>query len=74
MIYYYPLRINSIKRTFLIAKNNKGVCSIEFSGDEKKFTGMLKKVFDDDVKKSKDKLKNEVKQIQDYFEGKRKSL
>ena len=74
MTYYYPLKIKNINRTFLIAKNNKGVCSIEFSADEKKFTGMLKKVFDDDVRKSKDKLKNEIKQIQDYFGGKRKSF
>lgn len=74
MIYYYPLKIKSLNRTFLIAKNNKGICSIEFSSDEKKFTAMLAKVFDDEVKKSQDKLKNEIKQIQDYFEGKRRSF
>ncbi len=37
MVYYHELKIPELKRTFLIAKNEKGVCSVEFSNDEKKF-------------------------------------
>src|SRR5207253_9073730 len=61
-------------RTFLIAKNEKGVCNISFSDNENKFIRMLELAFDDKVIKSKDKIKNEIKQIEDYFRGKRKEF
>jgi O-6-methylguanine DNA methyltransferase len=74
LIYYYYIKIPEIKRTFLIAKNEKGVCNIEFSSDEKKFVKILKSYLNDVVKKSETKLKNEIKQIREYFAGKRKEF
>ncbi len=74
MVYYHELKIPELKRTFLIAKNEKGVCSVEFSNDEKKFVKALKSYLNDDVKKSKSKLSGEIKQIREYFAGKRKEF
>ena len=74
MVYYYNLEIPELKRTFLIAKNEKGVCNIEFSNDEKKFVKILKTYLNDEVKKSKAKLAPEIKQIREYFAGKRKDF
>jgi methylated-DNA-[protein]-cysteine S-methyltransferase len=74
MIYYYPIKLDSIKKTFLVAKNKDGICSISFSADEKKFVKSLELYLGDEVKKSKPKLTAELKQITDYFKGKRKSF
>lgn len=74
MIYYSNINIKSLKRTFLIAKNENGVCRIEFSSDEKKFVKELIVYFKDKVTKSTSKLSKEIKQIQEYFAGKRKSF
>ncbi len=74
MIYYYYIKIPELKRTFQIAKNEMGVCNIEFSGNEKKFVKILKSYLNDEVKKSESKLKNEIKQIREYFAGKRKEF
>ena len=35
MIYYTDFYIPSIKKTFLIAKNEKGVCSLSFDNNER---------------------------------------
>jgi methylated-DNA-[protein]-cysteine S-methyltransferase len=74
MIYYYPIKIKSLNRTFLIAKNKKGVCNISFSDNEKKFISMLKLAFGEEVTRSKNKMGKEIKQIKDYFAGKRKEF
>src|SRR5438552_17086034 len=74
MIYYTDFYIPSIKKTFLIAKNEKGVCSLSFDNNEKRFAASLSKYLNDDVKKSSSELKNEVKQVQEYFAGKRKEF
>jgi len=74
LIYYYYIKIPELKRTFLIAKNEKGICNIEFSADEKKFVKILKSYLNDEIKKSESELKNEIKQIREYFAGKRKDF
>lgn len=74
MIYYSKIKIPKISRTFLIAKNKKGVCSIEFYSDESKFRGMLKRKFNEKVIFAPEKMKNEVRQIQEYFSGKRRNF
>ena len=74
MIYYTDFYIPSIKRTFLIAKNEKGVCNLSFDNNEKRFVSSLTKYLNDDIKKSPAKLKTEIKQVLEYFAGKRKSF
>ncbi len=74
MVYYTNFRVPQLKRTFLIAKNEKGVCNIAFNNNEKQFVKTLNEYLGDKAVKSKDKLKNEVKQILEYFAGKRKSF
>src|SRR5690349_900409 len=74
MVYYSNFTVPQLKRTFLIAKNEKGVCSIEFNNDEKRFVKALKDCFGKEVIMNKAKLKAEVKQILEYFAGKRKSF
>jgi len=74
MIYYSKIKIPELKRVFLIAKNEKGVCEIFFSSNEKEFTKSLKQKFNDKAEYSTAKLKSEIKQIQDYFAGKRKKF
>jgi O-6-methylguanine DNA methyltransferase len=74
MICYSKIKIPELGRTFLIAKNSKGVCSIEFHPLERKFVKMLSVKFKDAVKYSPEKLKTEVRQIQEYFSGKRKTF
>ncbi len=74
MIYYSKIKIPELSRTFLIAKNDKGVCSIEFHSDERKFRGMLDGKFKETVKLAPEKMKGEVKQIQEYFSGRRKKF
>ena len=74
MIYYSKLEIPEINRTFMIAKNEYGICSIEFISNEKKFKRILSDRFNDAIKYSPAKLKSEVKQINEYFSGKRKTF
>lgn len=74
MIFYTDFYVPLLKRIFRIAKNEKGVCYIELNGSEKRFLETLKKNFKDDITRSKSKLSLEVKQIQEYFKGKRKSF
>ena len=74
MIYYTDLYIPSIKKTFLIAKNDMGVCNFAFDNNEKRFVISLEKYLDDKAERSSSKLKNEVKQVQEYFAGKRKTF
>ena len=74
MIYYSKIEIPELSRTLLIAKNDKGVCSIEFYSDERKFRDMLNRNYKDTLKLAPGKMKSEVKQIQEYFSGKRKNF
>ncbi len=74
MIYYSKIKIPELSRTFLIAKNDKGVCSIEFHSDERKFRDMLNRKFKETVTLAPEKIESEVKQIQEYFSGKRKNF
>lgn len=74
MIYYNSFYIPKLKKTFLIAKNENGVCNLSFSDNEKSFVKSLEKYLDDKVVKSKEKLKIEIKQLLEYFAGKRKEF
>lgn len=74
MIYYSKIKIPRLSRTFLIAKNNKGVCSIEFYSDERRFRDMLNRKFKEKIIFAPEKMKNEIKQIQEYFSGNRKNF
>jgi O-6-methylguanine DNA methyltransferase len=74
MIYYSKINIPELKRVFLIAKNEKGVCEISFSSNEKKFKKSLRQKHNDEVEYSSLKLKSEIKQIREYFSGKRKKF
>lgn len=74
MVYYCNFTVPQLKRTFLIAKNEKGVCNIALNNNEKQFVKKLADYFGSVPAKSKEKLKNEVKQILEYFAGKRKSF
>ena len=74
MIYYSNIYIPELKRSFLIAKNEKGVCNIEFSSGKKMFLKMLSGRNDGVIKYSPARLKSEMRQIKEYFSGKRKKF
>jgi O-6-methylguanine DNA methyltransferase len=74
MIYYSKIKIPELSRTILIAKKDKGVCSIEFYSDARKFRDILNKKFKETVKLAPEKMKGEVNQIKEYFSGKRKNF
>lgn len=74
MIYYSDFKVPLLNRTFLIAKNEKGVCYIALDGNENKLIKSLKAYLNDEIIKSKDKLKKEIKQIKEYFAGNRKNF
>ena len=72
MIYYCKINVPSLKRTFYIAKNKKGICYVALHNNEKRFLKDLGNYLPDNVKRSEDRLKGEVRQILEYFAGKRK--
>jgi methylated-DNA-[protein]-cysteine S-methyltransferase len=72
IMYYSEIKIPSIKRTFLIAKNEEGVCRIDFHNRVNEFKAELRYQFKVEPVYAPEKLKKEVKQILEYFEGKRK--
>lgn len=74
MIYYSKIEVPELKITLLMAKNDKGVCSIEFSSNVVKFLKMLAKRYSDGIEFAPKKLKAEVRQIQEYFSGRRKTF
>lgn len=74
MIYYSRIGIPNLRITLLIAKNENGVCSIEFTSNVEKFKKMLAERCSDDVKYAPVKLRPEVRQIKEYFSGKRKTF
>src|SRR5438552_13727603 len=72
MLYYSKFKAGS--RYFLIARTSKGICQISFSSNEKKFIDDLTNRYVDKIQKSESKLAKEIKQVQEYFAGKRKSF
>ena len=67
MIYYSKINVPELKRVFLIAKNEKGVCEISFSSDDSALKKSLKQKFNDEVRYSSVKLNSEIKQIREYL-------
>lgn len=74
MIYYTKFSVPLLNRSFFIAANEKGICYLALHGNEKRFLRDLKNYLPDEVSKSGAKLKNEIRQIQQYFRGKRKEF
>lgn len=74
MIYFAKFKVPQLKRTFFVAKNEKGICYVALHNNEKKFLKELKTYIDDEVIESKDKLASAVKQMLEYFSGKRKEF
>jgi O-6-methylguanine DNA methyltransferase len=74
MIYYSTIKIPELKRTIFIAKNEEGICSIEFSSDGKKFLKLLAGKNAGEIKLDSSKLKLEIRQIKEYFSGRRKKF
>lgn len=74
MIFYSKILIPQLKKDIFIAKNDKGVCSIVIKGNEKQFVRLLNEEFAGEVVKSDSKLKNEARQLKEYFAGKRKKF
>lgn len=71
MIFYSKFRIAQLKRTFFIAKNENGVCYLSLSGDKSRFIRLLKAYLPDEIKYAPSELSGEIKQIKEYFAGKR---
>ncbi len=74
MIYYTKFRVPQLNRGFFIAANENGVCYIALHDKEKKFLRELGEYLPDEVRKSSKKLNKEVRQILEYFRGKRKEF
>lgn len=72
MIFYSKFRITQLKRSFFIAKNENGVCYISLSGDKSRFLKLLKAYLPDEMKYAPSELAEEIRQIKEYFAGKRK--
>lgn len=80
MVYYTSFGIPELKRTFFIAKNENGVCNIYFDKEgisvkenEKRFLNTLEQ-YNDAIIEDSPKLKKEIKEILEYFAGKRKEF
>ncbi|MBE2219373.1 MAG: methylated-DNA--[protein]-cysteine S-methyltransferase [Ignavibacteria bacterium] len=71
MIFYSKFRITQLKRSFFIAKNENGVCYISLSGDKNRFMKLIKAYLPDEMKHATFELSEEIKQIKEYFAGKR---
>ncbi|MBZ0202366.1 MAG: methylated-DNA--[protein]-cysteine S-methyltransferase [Ignavibacteria bacterium] len=74
MIYFTDFYVPLLKRTFWIAKGDKGICYVDLNNKPVAFKKLLSESFDDDISQSKAKLKKEVSQILEYFAGKRKNF
>ncbi len=74
MIFYSKFTVPLLNRGFFIAANEEGICYIALHDKEKKFLRELKDYLPDEAVRSDSKLKNEIKQIQEYFRGKRKEF
>ncbi|MFI5211901.1 MAG: methylated-DNA--[protein]-cysteine S-methyltransferase [Ignavibacteria bacterium] len=72
MIYYTKFKVPQLGRSFIIAGNSKGICYVALHGNEKKFLKELKDYLGDEATKSAIKLSGAVKQLLEYFSGKRK--
>ena len=73
MLYYSKFYVPLLKRSFFIAKNEHGICYIDLQPVEKKFLGKLYDYLEyESIKNSPKKLAGEIKQIKEYFAGKRK--
>jgi O-6-methylguanine DNA methyltransferase len=73
MIYYSSFKVMPLNKTFMIAKNNQGVCNISFSSDENFFIKELSSA-GTMVIKSHARLAKEIKQLQEFFAGKRRKF
>ncbi len=71
MIFYGKFRITQLKRSFFIAKNENGVCYLSLSGDKSRFLRLIKAYLPDEMKYAPSELSEEVRQIKEYFAGKR---
>jgi O-6-methylguanine DNA methyltransferase len=74
MINYTKFRVPLLNCGFFIASNENGVCYIALHDNEKRFLRELNDYLPGKVTKSGAKLRNEVKQIREYFRGERKEF
>lgn len=74
MIFYTDFYVPELRRTFWIAKNEKGICYLDLHNNPATFRKLLEKSFDDEIVSSKSCLKTEISQILGYFKGKRKEF
>lgn len=72
MIYYSSIK--ALGCSFLIAKSSKGVCELAINQNPKIFVQSSREYFGENVVKSAKMLKKEIKQLKEYFAGKRKSF
>lgn len=72
MTYYTKFRVPQLGRSFIIAGSSKGICYVALHGNERKFQKELKNYLGVEAVRSKTKLSGAVKQILEYFAGKRK--
>lgn len=74
MIYFTDFYVPVLKRTFWIAKCDRGICYIDLNNKPVAFKKLLSESFEDEITQSKVKLRKEVLQILEYFAGKRKQF
>ncbi len=74
MVHYTSVKIPYLNRTIFIAKRNNQVCRISFSKNGNRFVKLLNMEFGEKIVNSKVRLRNEITQLKQYFEGKRKEF
>ncbi len=79
MIFYSKFRVQQVKRSFYIAKDEQGICLIELNGDKDRFFERLNKLLNingnsEKIIKNDKELYYDIEQIKDYFAGIRKNF
>ncbi len=74
MIYFTDFYVPLLKRTFWIAKGEKGICYIDLNNKPVAFKKLLSESFEDEITQSKAELNKEVSQILEFFAGKRRNV
>lgn len=74
MIFYSKFYIPQLKHSLIAAKNEFGLCYIHLSGSDRGFLKAVKNYLNEKPVRKDKELTEEVRQIREYFAGKRRNF
>lgn len=72
MIFYSKFYIPQLRKSLFAAKNEHGLCYIHLNSSEKGFFASIKEFLNERPARNDKELKMEIRQIKEYFAGKRR--